>query len=735
MSTSVLNLDLNQGDKPKKRKYSSLGCRECKRRKIKCDEKHPACWQCTRLKKDCSYPEIGEKVLRVSKKKQKLQELEQVEQQQFQQHPQHQQQQQQPNQIYNNQPHHHLQPPLKIEPRLFEERQPINLTQQQHQQQQQPLQPPQPQPQQTQLQQTHSFDQALTYRSGPPPYSNQTILPNPYSSRTNQYQPFQHHLLNPQDQQHVNLPPPNIPNALLYRKEVPKGSSNLVNLLNKNQDSYNNHNNNNSNGNSSLKNCCNESPTNTTTTTTSISPPFFNDDLIEVYEVSDLNLLASDLHNMVNGILYNMTDSAKAKSSETQLKSQQQNIDNVGKNLPVDFIKLEDSKNQIYMKEFYYNFANVVLPFSSYDEENKILFNPARDILLTSAAHTDYVLAAVLANGAWARFDSTQNPEDEEYYYLYLNDCLKMLSPAIADDSKLGLNIESILLTVLLLTAANAANPKQDWRPHLRGAKDLLMKSSHKKLKYSKTFVFCKCWFVTLEILASVSSKKGGTLHTDEEIDEIINLSSNYEKKILKDLGLVLSNGFNIMGGYKHEVYCLFRDLMKTLNKIRNNSFDPKESLQYINLFCKLNQQVNVFDKNTIPVSDQNIRWLEISHKTYVYAALITVLTTCFEETFASPQVQVLTNEILKSIEFINDYEANPDHKEIMFLQWPMLVAGTNLVDETKRDFVKKFFQLSSKVGSGGALIALKRIDKIWAKRDGKPLDSDGYESEDLVSY
>lgn len=44
-------------DKPKikKRKYSRGGCQECKRRKMKCDEGKPFCYNCSRLKKVCVY--------------------------------------------------------------------------------------------------------------------------------------------------------------------------------------------------------------------------------------------------------------------------------------------------------------------------------------------------------------------------------------------------------------------------------------------------------------------------------------------------------------------------------------------------------------------------------------------------------------------------------------------------------------------------------------------------------
>lgn len=38
-----------------KRKYSRNGCTECKRRRMKCDETKPSCWQCNRLNRQCIY--------------------------------------------------------------------------------------------------------------------------------------------------------------------------------------------------------------------------------------------------------------------------------------------------------------------------------------------------------------------------------------------------------------------------------------------------------------------------------------------------------------------------------------------------------------------------------------------------------------------------------------------------------------------------------------------------------
>lgn len=51
-----------------KRKYSRNGCTECKRRRIKCDETKPTCWQCARLNRECVY------VLNLKNKKRKSKE-------------------------------------------------------------------------------------------------------------------------------------------------------------------------------------------------------------------------------------------------------------------------------------------------------------------------------------------------------------------------------------------------------------------------------------------------------------------------------------------------------------------------------------------------------------------------------------------------------------------------------------------------------------------------------------
>ncbi|KAG5418308.1 hypothetical protein I9W82_003836 [Candida metapsilosis] len=772
-----------------KRIYSKGGCRECKRRKIKCDEGKPACWQCLRLKKDCSYPALGEKVLRVSKKQQRLQtgkSLSPMENQK----------------IY------------EMSQMPYIATNPLSVTSNQDPTAGRKLlynmdgsrpTPSAPESNQRGFNETHTnpaptFQPQLGPRerypqesflpnpNNPPSQShlpplqrplNQPNLPRLYQSRILPIQngpnstPFKYYYR--QDSLSTVLPPPQISNRSSSNLSAPMfpsqirydlpprpidraaNNAGVFNLLNKEESTEATQ--------QQLEERKEQSPApqpNDPQPVESVSkkesytsPAVFGDDVVELFEVSDLNLLATDLQNMVNGILYNIAPESKEKAKEketTEVKNTMPLVDKLERNVPVDFIKLENAQNKSYLDEFYYNCSNIVLPFASFDKEKNIYFNPARDLLLSTAANTDYVLAAVLANGAHARFMKTRNIEDEEFYYLYLNDCVKLLHPAISDNTKLSAKIESVLLTVLLLTAANAADPKQDWRPHLRGAKDLLMKSSSKNAKPSKVFVFCKAWFVTLEVLAGISSKKGGTLQTEEETDELFNLSSDYEIQTLKDLGIILDNGFNIMGGYHHDCYGAFRELIKILNRKRNGTLRAKDSLQYVELFAKFEtlREIDFVKDPTLAgsvlvedVGSGVISWADVSHKSYMAASMITLLQSCFDESYTSPQVQVLTNHIIDLVSFVNNYipfAPSSRYKAdngLMMLQWPVLIAGQNLEpsDVKEMDIVRVFFEHSSRVGSGGALIALKRVKRVWKKRADPTFVDDGNESEDLLSY
>lgn len=492
--------------------------------------------------------------------------------------------------------------------------------------------------------------------------------------------------------------------------------------------------------------------------------PFFNQD--------DLNVLASDLNNIVSSMMYESNFDGKLDENISSIKESlkpETNTDTLPekdqKNIAFDYIKVNGPHEQLFLEEFYTHFAHIILPFTSWDEASKIYINPARDILLQRAAKEPFLLAAILAQGAKMSYMNNGNAADEEAYCNYLSKCLKLLGPALGkgdemDSIHLRSNIEGVLLTVLLLTSANASNLKQDWRPHLRGAKDLLLKytSNNRKWRNSKILVFCKYWFVAFEVLAGVSSGKGGTLKTNAEIDTLINPGNRHEIQVMKDFGFINENGFNILFGYHNSCVAHLRDVVKILSKLRQE--EPLDAFEVLRVISELYKQTEISFINKSGIIDPKdmkadqpssghllervyvnktekiLSWMDICHQAYVLGGILTLLTNCLKASHDSPSVIQLTDILVSFAHVLVSVPERPASLKCagMMIQWPLLVAAMNCVNDEHRMILVKFFKISTQNGSGGAQIALRRSRKIWSQRDnGEPItDSDDAE---FVSY
>lgn len=840
MSTSVI--DFTNQKRRRRSEYSKKGCRECKRRKIKCDEGKPSCWQCERLRKNCTYPEEGERVLRVSRKSMKTDSPNIKSEYEFGsesnddhytnsstssqslKHKSSSDQVQPTSQHYPSYGHNQVdyqQVPHEIQTTSHQTRLPNTLGSGFH--------PPYGHHQQQLPQQLH---QQLQYLGTPlhsriPPIIPQSASSPPFNSD------------------------PNSRNVLIHGSySNSKFTSSISNLLNdtkspaidtslqtkKNLSSS-------SSGPASINNMSNLSPDTMSTNTqdspnpTSFNTPHYadsqnqsngqhvqltnssssmgNDSIIllssdnyQFFNQEDLNLLASDLNNIVTDIMFESNFDTKfnnkilnsdsmskpssndgISSAKTSLAGTPPNVaptnihqnnykknDSIPRNIPFSYIKVHKTHEKLYLEEFYNEFSNVILPFKSYDESLKCYFNPARDILLKCASNESFLLAAILAQGAKSSFNKNNLPEDEEAYCSYLSKCLKLLGPALDGGSStistksknlLTSNIEAVLLTVLLLTSSNASNTNQNWRPHLRGAKDLLLKntSSKTKFKNSKILVFCKFWYISIEILAGLSSNLGGTLKTDSEIESLITCGDKYEIKNLKESGLILNNGFNLITGYHNDCVIYLRDLIKILNELRGHEkpLNPNNSFEYIRLLSEFYKQSKIefvnkkgilklsdFKDGTVPegglldvttVQGETIiiSWMDLSHQSYVLASLITILTKCFQLPHSSPQVQSLTTDLITLLSFLGKTSETPQliKCSIMMIQWPMLVAGMNCIQEDHKFLIMKFFRAAARIGSGSAGFALRKINKIWSIHENGAKYSEGEDEAniDIVSY
>lgn len=737
--------------------YLKNGCKECKRRKIKCDEfinpppeairkinkqGRVACWQCTRLRKECEYPLKGEKVARVSRKammEQKRQELVTEASNEM-----------------TNYPSNNILSPQNGLANLSGLAYPQGLSYPNYQN-------------------NHGYSSANCingYANGQPynmpygnmPYSNGNWAPMNVTNGSLWPPTHPHMDIKPQ------LPRPDVPSHL----PTPVNRPEITSLA-------------------------------TASSTTEppehddrVDPPF---DGLSFYDQLDLTLLAADLNNLVLDMIYEVNyepkvytdlESQPTPPTPNSEDSETNYYDYIPRNLGLGYIEVKKQTEKTFLHEFYREFANIILPFNAYDSPARQFFNPARDILLKCAHKEPFLLAAVLAQGARSVFTKLADPEDEQAYYSYLLRCLKLLGPALGDAGKNGLalvsNIEAVLLTVLLLTSSNAVNAKQNWRPHLRGAKDLLLKHNKNRplTRKLKVLIFCKYWFVSFEILAGLGSKLGGTVHVDEELDLLLNYADPYEVQVLTELGLILPNGFNLIGGYHNDCVPHLRDLIKLLNRGRRAvkkslengisttdsspgavsgagkvplvAVQPTECIRLLGEFEKERNKVffseqtvmapdefpngvipqsYLLDLATIDGSRKIVSWLDISQQLYCYAALITLLTDFLGVSHALAPVQDLTHRLLSLVSFVEPPNGDPVlfKYAILMVQWPASVAGLNAVDSGDVAMVEKFFSVASQVGSGSAGHSLKMIKRHWKRREMAALDDSEEEQVDVVNY
>ncbi|ODV85259.1 hypothetical protein CANARDRAFT_199056 [[Candida] arabinofermentans NRRL YB-2248] len=141
--------------------------------------------------------------------------------------------------------------------------------------------------------------------------------------------------------------------------------------------------------------------------------------------------------------------------------------------------------------------------------------------------------------------------------------------------SKLKENIEPMLLTVLLLTSYTAISYVQKWRPHLRGAKDLLSTyapfNEELSLNNYSSYViaFCRSWYMSIENLAGLSAPLGGTLQSEEEIESML-FDLPKMKVFLENINVSRKDGFNLLYGYTDSMAISLQRLVKYIRRYRN---------------------------------------------------------------------------------------------------------------------------------------------------------------------
>ncbi|KAI5956679.1 hypothetical protein KGF57_003420 [Candida theae] len=172
--------------------------------------------------------------------------------------------------------------------------------------------------------------------------------------------------------------------------------------------------------------------------------------------------------------------------------------------------------------------------------------NAVLKILLKYSQGCSYLLTALLSSSATFQFIQSRKPVHEQNRSKYTSICLKLLSDAFPKpnekSSSMANDIEKLLLTILILTSCFTATAyfQQEsapnstimlsWKTHLRGVKDLLLKYTELTKSSSRAYIsdglaLAKSWFFSIEALAELNDPLGGTLHySKENISQVVDI-------------------------------------------------------------------------------------------------------------------------------------------------------------------------------------------------------------------
>ena len=492
----------------------------------------------------------------------------------------------------------------------------------------------------------------------------------------------------------------------------------------------------------------------------------FVGDSLEIGE-RNLSSLVSDLNKIVNDMMvvdHNVSSATIENASATELTDTYGGTEPMShakkkqKNIPFEYIKVCKNQESIYLEEFYNNFATIIQPFHSYDEKIGY-FCPARDILLETASRESFLLSAIMAQGAKMSFKKHHLQEDDEASYKYLVTCSKLLEPALIkarqDKSLVNSKIEAVLLTILFLVSSNASILNLDWRSHLRGAKELLLSystpdSEHSIIK-SKIMVFCKQWFISFEILAGLSSRRGGTLATQQEMSVMLTTDNVQEIEILREIGIIRPDGFNLLIGMHYTCLTPIRGLIKIVKQTRERENETlPDTFEIIDLLSQFNEQMGFefIDRRCILKSDSFaqtagsllgevtirneklvISWMDICHQAYVFASIVILLRKGLQFPSKGAHIQTVNRKLLELISFLGHYLELSNHTKcsMILLQWPIFVAGLNCLEDKEKLLVMKFFRNSADIGTSNSTYALRKLNKFWNRA------TDGDEKNDYL--
>ncbi|GME79167.1 unnamed protein product [Ambrosiozyma monospora] len=296
-----------------------------------------------------------------------------------------------------------------------------------------------------------------------------------------------------------------------------------------------------------------------------------------------------------------------------------------------------------YLKIFITKVQMNLLPFTTTFMHNAII-----NSFLLQAKNAPHLLFALLAISArYESYQASKLPTMDEatkkkikYHNklrsYYVSSCLKSLDSILHSKPKILNNIESLLMTILILACDYSASAGSQWRTHLKGAKDLIIKYCKFKpitLELSIIWLF----FYSMETLAGLSIPSGGTIHDFDELRDFLDVAKSENDKV----GLTLK---------KYRFLCAGHYVDPDQNDSGNSTLGENgiEEDRKLTKFLSFNLYLG-FNDDIMDINRECILVIE-TVKAFKKLVSLTDVATCHSTVFKilNSKGHVKTNQLLK---------------------------------------------------------------------------------------
>ncbi|KAH3686686.1 hypothetical protein WICPIJ_002330 [Wickerhamomyces pijperi] len=417
-----------------------------------------------------------------------------------------------------------------------------------------------------------------------------------------------------------------------------------------------------------------------------------------------------------------------------------------------------------YLEIFYHKFSSTLCPFQPLHASSPDL-NPVRDVLLNYSKQHTYLLYAILATGSRLKHKSTSEIQHDQAFCSYLSSTLTILGENFENEANILQCIEPMLLTILLLTSDCGSSRNIRWRAHLRGAKELLKKSSTLGVN-TDVLNLSKTWLVCYEVLAGLTNPFGGIFQDDyvNEIDQFVDNDDSYLKSLQRFRLIEDSHGFNLMSGHLIQLDLVFKKIIIMKNKARNYQGEDflalGEDLIHIEEVVQLLTDLTNLEKIAILEGSENGRIVnpiiaerystspnvekypqlsnltlslpDIINYTHIQAGKLILLTEFLRVPMTSALIHQSVQSLVQYLSFLPELDFKFDNLCLTHLHFVMTVMGKCCVTVQHQNFVRGVLNRLGELGLDSAYYNLKKLEDMWS---GAVLQEGLSEDEDILTW